>query len=175
MFLRREIGWPKIYDGCRKNTEKKANPSVDCSKCKLKCTEKIEKSMLEEIFKSYYDSKHTKGRKNSSADMLQRNKQAHTLDPTNSLHKKNTLSVATLQPYTLPLSDQFDDECFIMLDKPLYIVADFYKLNMEVYMHFVTPQICNRICWLSATVCFNRLSNHSFLATLILSWTTQIS
>ena len=62
-----------------------------------------------------------------------------------------------------------------MLDKPLYIVADFYQLNMEVYMHFVTPQICNKHYLLSVTVCLDGMSKHTFLVTLVLILITQIS
>ena len=52
-----------------------------------------------------------------------------------------------------------------MFGKPLCIVADFYQLNVEVYMHFVTPQICNRQFLLSVTVCLNQMSKHTFLVT----------
>ena len=80
-----------------------------------------------------------------------------------------TFYIMLLAKYTLV------SQCFIMLDKPLCNVADFFKLNMEVYMHFVTPQICNRQFLLSVTVCLDRMSKRTFLATLILLWITQIS
>ena len=43
--------------------QKKTSPPVDCPKYKRKCTEKIDKSMLEEIFKSFYDLKTYKRQK----------------------------------------------------------------------------------------------------------------
>ena len=45
------------YTTAAGKTQKKASPSVDCLKCKRKCTEKIDKTMLEEILKSFYDLK----------------------------------------------------------------------------------------------------------------------
>ena len=86
------------------------------------------------------------------------------------------LPYSLLAKYVLLLSvsnHSFNYECFIMLHKPLCIVADFNKLNMEVHMHFVTSQIRNRQFLLSVTVCFDRMSKHTFLVTLILLWITQ--
>ena len=65
-----EIGWPRIYDGCKKYKEKKASSPVGCSKCKWKFTVNMIKVCKKKYSTAFVISKHIKGRKNTSADML---------------------------------------------------------------------------------------------------------